>query len=133
MNRGIYGIISLICSVHSGLPDTISRKEFDSILTGPGGVGTSETCRKKWLMLTDAGWFVPVGDDLCRIDRDLIADTMERYRIDIIYDADGGCENRSLLKELMKRSVDVERSIYFDGRPSDGYPAGVRAIESRHT
>lgn len=58
----------MICSAYNGLPDSISRKDFNNILNGLGQIETDETCRKKWKMMLDGGWFIPSEDGACHID-----------------------------------------------------------------
>ena len=114
MNHGLYGITSLICSVYNRLPESISKEDFDDILLGKGGIQTEETCNRKWKMMIDSGWFVPSGDDICRIDQNTLTDTMVRYKVDIVYDGDGGYQNESLLRNLLGRSIDVDRIVHYD-------------------
>lgn len=115
MNRGPYGIISMICTACDGLPDRISRSDFDDILMGLGKVESTDTCRRKWEMLVSCGFLTEVGDDSCTVNADVILSKMQKYGNDIGFRIEGRFEEHSLLNDMLgrvaNRGYDV---IFFD-------------------
>lgn len=44
MNMSKYGILSMICTDHGGIPEVITRRDFEDILMGLGDVESLESC-----------------------------------------------------------------------------------------
>lgn len=113
MNMSKYGILSMICTDHGGIPEVITRRDFDDILMGFGDVESLESCKTRWDMMVEVGWFDPIDDCSCRINTDIIIHNLQRFEKDVGFRVSDRYEVHSLLNDLLGRVANIGYDVIF--------------------
>ena len=100
----IYGILSMICTDHDGIPEVITRRDFEDILMGLGDVESLESCESKWDLMVRVG---------CRINTDIIIHNIQRFEKDIGFRVGDRYEVHSLLNDLLGRVANIGYDVIF--------------------